>query len=58
MEYAQLIWAEQDSGAKKRKGADGEVFVDELRVSSLLQELGSMGTGHEDIFHMEVWRFI
>ncbi len=26
----------------------------DLWVSSLLQELGSMGNGHEDIFHMEV----
>ena len=54
LEYAQLIWAEQHSGAKKRKGVDGEVFADELRMSSLLQELGSMGDDHEDVFHMEV----
>jgi hypothetical protein len=26
----------------------------ELRVSSLLQELGSMGDDHEDVFHMEI----
>ena len=26
----------------------------ELRMSSLLQELGSMGDDHEDVFHMEV----
>ncbi len=26
----------------------------ELRVSSLLQELGSMDDGHEEVFHMEV----
>jgi hypothetical protein len=26
----------------------------ELRMSSLLQELGSMGDDHKDVFHMEV----
>ncbi len=26
----------------------------DLRVSSLLQELGSMGDDHEDVFHMEI----
>lgn len=32
-----------------------EVFGScELRVSSLLHELGSMGDDHEDVFHMEV----
>ena len=33
---------------------DGFQQVRELRVSSLLQELGAMGAEHEDIFHMEV----
>jgi hypothetical protein len=33
---------------------DGFQNTRDLRVSSLLQELGSMGDDHEDIFHMEV----
>jgi hypothetical protein len=33
---------------------DGFQHARELRVSSLLQELGSMGDDHEEVFHMEV----
>jgi len=35
--------------------AEDKVFgTRDLRMSSLLQELGSMGDGHEDVFHMEI----
>jgi hypothetical protein len=55
LEYEQLIWAEQHSVAKRRKGVDGEVFgTSELRMSSLLQELGSIGDEHGEIFPMEI----
>jgi len=33
---------------------DGFQHARELRMSSLLQELGSMGDGHEEVFHMEI----
>ena len=33
---------------------DGFQHARELRVSSLLHELGTMGDDHEDVFHMEV----
>jgi hypothetical protein len=33
---------------------DGFQHARDLRVSSLLHELGSMGDGHEEVFHMEI----
>ncbi len=33
---------------------DGFQHASDVRVSSLLQELGSMGDEHEEFFHMEV----
>jgi hypothetical protein len=55
LEYAHLIWADQHSVAKRKKGGEEEGLVTrELRMSSLLQELGSIGDACEEVFHMEL----